>query len=118
MARTRGEASLRFRVRVPPGHPLHAALAALPPADRPTALLDFARQSAVAGDRADAAADIARELARIADALERIAATGAAVKATSVADAGADASASRLDALFRAFDEPAAADEGEECDGT
>lgn len=114
MARTRGEPSLRFRVRIPPGHPLHAALAALPPADRPMALLDFARPRG-----ADETADVARQLARIADALERIAAAGAAGEATrrgSAADAGAEASASRLDALFRAFD--GSADEGEESDGT
>lgn len=94
--------ALRFRVRIPPDHPLYGALSELPPSDRPKALLELTRAASGAADAmrpADAPADIVRALSRIADALERMATGGR----TDAAGDGRPA----LDALFGAFDDDA-----------
>ena len=59
---------LQFRVSVPPSSPVHAALAPLPPAERPAALVRLAEAEAA---RAPAEARLAEALDRLAGAVER-----------------------------------------------
>lgn len=128
MARRPAAGALRFRVRVPPSHPLWARLAALPERERPAALLAAAARGAPQSPSAEQPGQPAgdpdpgppsgggpprptQEWTRVADALDRIAAAlerlaeGGPVAAGQAEDRGRGRRDPRMDNLLRAWGE-------------